>query len=70
MTLVCVGLGVMFLGLFTAFQRPDIGAILVVLLLAPIVSIAWIDFAILSRRARAYEVERAFLQHQGNSASL
>ena len=45
--------------LFAAFGRPDIGAILALIFVGPIVSVAWLDFHLLSRRVRAYlnEVE-------------
>ena len=55
----CVGL--MFVALFSAFGRPDVGLILASVLFVPVVAIAWIDFAVLSNRVKGYmrEVESA-----------
>ena len=55
----CVGL--MFVALFSAFGRPDVGLILASVLFVPVVAIAWIDFAVLNARVKAYlrEVESA-----------
>ena len=50
-------LGVFFLSLFTAFGRPDIGLILVAVVLLPIVLGAWWDYAVMARRARRYRRE-------------
>lgn len=58
LTAVPAGIGIMIVGLFTAFGRPDVGAILAVVLFLPVVSIAWIDFWMLSRRASRYQLER------------
>jgi hypothetical protein len=52
-------LAVMFLTLFTVFGRPDVGLILVSILLLPIIVGAWLDYALLSWRARRYLVEAA-----------
>ncbi len=52
-------LAVMFFTLFTVFGRPDVGLILVAILLLPIILGAWLDYALLSRRARQYLVEEA-----------
>ena len=50
-------LGLMFLTLFTVFGRPDIGLIFDAIVLLPIVIGAWLDYALLARRARRYLVE-------------
>ncbi len=50
-------LAVFFLTLFTVFGRPDVGLILVGILLLPIILGAWLDYAVLSRRARQYLAE-------------
>jgi hypothetical protein len=44
----------MFVALFTAFKRPDVGAILSAVFLLPIVLHAWLDYAVLRSRARGY----------------
>jgi len=62
LTAIPLGLATMFIALFTAFGRPDVGAILAGVLLLPIVLVAWIDFARLSRRAARYQRELA--EHQ------
>jgi hypothetical protein len=57
LTVVPSILAIMFVALFTAFGRPDIGLILIAILLLPIVLGAWIDQALLARRARRYLAE-------------
>jgi hypothetical protein len=44
----------MFVALFAAFGRPDVGLILVAILPAPLVALAWADYLRLVRRADAY----------------
>jgi hypothetical protein len=55
-------LALMFVGLFAAFQRPDVGGILALVLLAPIVALAWLDYGLLARRLAQYT--REFQEHQ------
>jgi hypothetical protein len=50
-------LGLIFILLFTVFGRPDIGLVLIAILLLPIVVGAWLDYALLASRARRYLVE-------------
>jgi hypothetical protein len=57
-------LAVMFLTLFTVFGRPDIGLLLIAILLLPIVLVAWFDYARLARRAGRYLVELSTYHHQ------
>jgi hypothetical protein len=54
LTIVPSILAIMFIALFTAFSRPDIGLVLSAVLLLPIVLFAWIDQLRLARRARSY----------------
>src|SRR5271154_961920 len=54
LTVVPFLLALMFLTLFAVFGRPDIGFMFVAVVLAPIVLGAWIDYALLDRRARRY----------------
>jgi hypothetical protein len=58
LTAVPVGLALMFVGLFTAFRRPDVGGILALVLFLPVVVVAWVDFTLLRRRVAAYLRER------------
>jgi hypothetical protein len=57
LTAVPAVIGLMFLTLFTVFGRPDIGLIFDAIVLLPIVIGAWLDHALLARRARRYRVE-------------
>jgi hypothetical protein len=57
LTVVPAILAIMFVALFTAFGRPEIGLVLVAILLVPIVLVAWLDQAILAHRARRYLAE-------------
>ncbi len=59
LTLVPGVIAAIFLSLFTAFGRPDVGLIVVSLVCAPIVLFAWIDQWILAARVRRYERELA-----------
>ena len=55
---VCGGIALMFLAIFAAFRRPDIGAAVDLVLFGPIVGIAWGDYRALAGRVAAYEAER------------
>lgn len=66
LTAVPLGLGLMFVGLFAAFRRPDVGVVLALVLLSPVVVLAWIDFGLLSLRVARYTRERD--QHGRRSA--
>ncbi len=44
----------MIVAIFTAFRRPDVGLILAAILFLPVVVVAWIDYALLHRRASGY----------------
>ncbi len=56
---VAMAVGLIFLAIFGAFGRPDVGGVVVGVLLAPVVALAWLDQAILHARASAYLRERA-----------
>ncbi len=58
LTAVPIVLALMFVGLFAAFGRPLLGVILSLVLLSPVVTVAWIDFGVLSLRASRYQHER------------
>ena len=58
LTLVLAGVGSIFLAIFAAFDRPDIGAVVVGVLIVPMVALAWIDFARLQAGAKGYLRER------------
>lgn len=50
-------LAIMFISLFAAFGRPDIGLVFSAIVLLPIVVFAWLDQALLAHRARRYLAE-------------
>jgi hypothetical protein len=65
LTLVVLMIGLMFLALFSAFRRPDIGLIIGLLVFAPISGAAWFDVWRLKRTAADYARElRAFEEGQ------
>jgi hypothetical protein len=64
LTAVPLGLALMFVSLFWAFRRPDVGLILAGVLLLPIVAWAWIDFGLLRARAKRYAREYGEYQRQ------
>lgn len=55
---VCGGIAFMFLAIFAAFRRPDIGAVVDLVLFVPIVGLAWREYLSLAARVAAYEAER------------
>jgi len=59
LTLIPSAMGMLFVALFTAFGRPDIGLIVVAIVLGPVAAIAWLDYALLARNARRYQAEQA-----------
>lgn len=59
LTLIPSAMAMLFVALFTAFGRPDIGLIVVAIVLGPVVAIAWLDYALLARNVRRYQAERA-----------
>jgi hypothetical protein len=66
LTLIPAVLGLMFFVLFTVFGRPDIGLVLISTLVAIIGLGAWLDHALLARRAGQYLAERAeYLRQKG-----
>lgn len=59
LTIVPGLIAAIFLAIFSSFGRPDIGFILVSVLIAPIIVGAWVDHAVLTRRVCRFESERA-----------
>jgi hypothetical protein len=59
LTAVPAIIAVMFLGLFTAFGRPDIGAVVAAIVLGPVIVFSWLGFKKLEHRAYAYLAELA-----------
>ncbi len=73
LTAIPLAISLMFLALFSAFRRPDIGLVVAGLFGVPIVVIAWIDYALLGRRASQYARAQAEFERrqaaEGRSAS-
>jgi hypothetical protein len=69
LTAVPLVIGLMFVGLFTAFRRPDIGLWVVGLVLLPIIGVAWLDFVLLKRAARSFELERKAYEQRRDRGS-
>jgi hypothetical protein len=59
LTAVPAIIAVMFLALFTAFGRPDIGVVVVAILFGPMIVFSWLGFKKLERRANGYLDELA-----------
>src|ERR1700738_2537228 len=53
LTAVSACMAMMFLALFSAFRRPEIGLIIDVAFFVPIIGLAWLDFATLAARVGA-----------------
>ncbi len=62
-------IALMFLALFSVFERPDIGAVVVCLLFLPMIAFAWLGFRRLERRAAAYLAERAAYERERDGLS-
>jgi hypothetical protein len=70
LTAVPLAIALMFVSLFTAFHRPDVGLILVAIVLLPVVVIAWIDYGLLALRAASYQRElREYQKRTAGQAS-
>jgi hypothetical protein len=69
LTVVPLSIGLMFVGLFTAFGRPDLGVLIASVLVIPIVALAWFDYRVLCRRADGYEHERQQYATRRNGGS-
>ncbi len=65
MTGILAGVGSMFLAIFAAFGRPDVGFAVGGLILGPVAAWAWLDFALLRHRALAYDREVAASEMTG-----
>jgi hypothetical protein len=52
-------IALMFLGLFTAFGRPDVGALVILILFGPVIAFSWLGFKKLESQANAYLAEFA-----------
>jgi hypothetical protein len=64
LTAVPLVIALIFVSLFTAFQRPDVGLILAAILLLPIVVFAWLEYGLLALRVARYTREHARLAQQ------
>jgi hypothetical protein len=70
LTIVPGIIALLFVSLFAAFGRAEIGLLVVLILFLPIVARAWLDHASLTRRARCYLEERAnYLREKQHLAS-
>jgi hypothetical protein len=67
LTGVPLGLSLMFVALFAAFRRPDVGLVVSGILFLPIVLLAWIDYGLLSRRVARYS--RELDEHRARKAT-
>jgi hypothetical protein len=67
LTAVPLGLSTMFVALFAAFRRPDVGLIVSGVLFLPVVLFAWIDYGLLSRRVARYL--REFDEHRARRST-
>jgi hypothetical protein len=66
-TAIPLSLAVFFVTLFAAFRRPDVGAWVSAVLFAPVVALAWLEDALLRRRAFAYL--RELRQHEARQGT-
>jgi hypothetical protein len=64
LTAVSLTIALIFVSLFAAFGRPDVGLILVAIVLLPIVVLAWIEYGLLMLRVAQYTRERAMRAQQ------
>jgi integral membrane sensor domain MASE1 len=59
LTAIPLAIALMFVALFSAFRRPDVGIVLALILFAPVIAVAWVDDGVLRRRAALYGRELA-----------
>ena len=59
LTAIVGGIGLMILAIFAAFEEPKIGSAVAGVLVVPIITLAWLDFALIRVRASAYLKERS-----------
>ncbi len=59
LTIVSGTIGLIFFALFSAFRAPFTGAIVGGLLVLPIISLAWLRFAILRKHVKTYLQEHS-----------
>lgn len=64
LTAVPLVIALLFVSLFAAFRRPEIGLILAAILLLPIVIFAWIEYGLLALRVARYTREQAMPTQQ------
>src|SRR4051794_33036422 len=57
LTAVSLVIATVFVAIFTAFGRPDVGGSVAAILLLPVVSYAWLDYRLLGATAAAYEAD-------------
>jgi hypothetical protein len=76
MTAVAGTIGLMFVALFSAFRRPDVGLVLVAILMLPVIVFSWIGYWRLATQARefvrefdAYQAERRRLVEAVNAGA-
>ena len=65
LTAIPLGIALIFVSLFAAFRRPEIGLIVAAVLLLPIVVFAWVEYGLLVFRVARYTKEHATMaRHQ------
>lgn len=64
LTALALSLSTFFLALFTAFGRPDVGAVLAAILFGPLILFAWADDALLRRKVSLYLRELRTFAHE------
>ncbi len=63
LTLIAGAIGAVILTLFTVFGRVDIGLLATGVLIVPIIVGAWVDHALVARRAHQFSREQALHSH-------
>ncbi len=64
LTAVPLGIALLFVSLFAAFRRPEIGLIVAAILLLPIIVFAWVEYGLLVFRVARYTREHATAAQQ------
>jgi hypothetical protein len=57
LTGIALAMALMFVALFSAFHRPDVGLVMAGVLLLPVIVIAWLQHGLLEVRAARYRRE-------------
>lgn len=66
LTAVAMGIQLMFIALFSAFEHPWIGVIVAGVVLGPVIASSWVGFLLIKRQAERYLREKEEVDRLGS----